>query len=151
MGLMGHIINGTFFSVPDESGAVPVGERSAQAILFGGSFRKENDNSSVFVGVMIDRLGESELTNIVFTDTQFSFTKRYLDRDDKIRYCLKKCTENVWEGEWAGDACGYGLAKCVVLPVPDAVFQPLILFENQCFQCGSLLDNDPGDVHLVHV
>ena len=130
---MGYIIQGTFFRVSKDFATAPVTGDSSQSVMFAGSFRK--DDSDTFIGAMIDRVGESQLTDIVLTETKFSFTKKYLHRKDAIRYSFKKQADDMWDGEWAGDACGYGLAKCAVLPVPDAVFQPLILFGNECFQC----------------
>lgn len=153
---MGYVISGMFYQVRaglgigfSTAGAAAVVGEGIVGVRFGGSFREKDDGSGVLSGIMCDRVGDSLLADIVLTDCKLSFTKHYVNRDDGIRYHFTKQADETWVGEWEGSACGRGFAKCMIFPVPDVFFEPLILSGEQCSECGSLLGDDPGDIYRI--
>ena len=95
-----------------------------QFTMFHGLVGKEPMEEN-FSGMMNDRYGDAALTDFVLTDTEMSFTKKYLKRNDPIRYEFKEKKDGIWYGTWSGPAVGAGTAKCIVNETNELFFAPI--------------------------
>lgn len=84
----------------------------------------ENKFTDEFIGGMNDHFGESTLKDIVITDLEISFSKKYNRRDDVIHYSFKIKDGNTWVGGYHGDEVGKGLSRCIITPVNDSFNDP---------------------------
>ena len=106
-------------------------ETETQYDMFNGivSFRK--DNSYKLGGVMSDRFGDSELTDIAVSKDIFYFTKRYLktiSSPKPIFYEFKRKNEQgIWQGRYKGESTGEGSAQCIINVVDEDFFLPCSL------------------------
>ena len=105
----------------DHSGAIPVLRTALCSCMFMGGFGPSSDkDSDDLVGNTTDRAGEAELTHVKLSETELSFLKRYVHREDVIMYNFKKQPDGTWEGHYVGTLeIGMGKSRCVITPVPD--------------------------------
>lgn len=82
----------------------------------------------ILVGNMADEYGESKISDITLTDTEFKFSKKYAGRKDTIFYTFQKDGEK-WVGEYSGTNVGKGLSRCVLTLIPDDFFDPRSISE----------------------
>lgn len=92
--------------------------------MYAGAFGPDPDNPEKLVGRMFDEYGEAELSNIVLTETIFSFTKKYRRRTDLIYYSFIKREDGIWFGGFEGDAVEPGESHCVLQKVSEGFFVP---------------------------
>lgn len=74
-------------------------------------------------GIMLDRWGESRLSEIDLGGEHFSFLKIYTD-GRTIRYNFRRQEDGVWVGEYSGPDSGKGVAFCVVTEVDERYMDP---------------------------
>jgi hypothetical protein len=107
----------------DRTGAVPVWQSAMCRFMFAGGFGPSQDNPEVLAGNMSDPAGDSGLSDITLTDTEFTFTKRYAHGRDFIEYAFRKQPDGTWKGVYSGSACGTGQSRCVLIRVDEGFFQ----------------------------
>jgi len=73
-------------------------------------------------GDMIDSYGTSILYDINVGESEMSFRKKYLHRDDTISYVFRKQADGTWKGKYSGIATGEGRTSCVLTQVADEFF-----------------------------
>lgn len=77
------------------------------------------------VGRMFDECGYSELSNVVETDDEFRYTKRYQHREDFIHYSFRfDQVSRTWIGQYDGEAVGNGVSRCIITPISKDFFDP---------------------------
>lgn len=79
----------------------------------------ETSSMGGLVGHMQDVFGGSRLSDARADAIEVSFTKRYDNRSDDIRYAFKVSEGGVWFGGYEGDLVGSGVSICVVAEVPE--------------------------------
>jgi hypothetical protein len=121
-----HLITGIWFQVRsglsiafDRTGAVPVWQTAMCHFMFTGGFGPSHNDRNILTGNMTDPAGESELSDIKLTETELSFTKKYVHREDFIEYTFRKQPDGTWKGTYSGSACGTGQSHCVLAQVGD--------------------------------
>lgn len=85
----------------------------------------KDDGDEHFSGTMNDRYGTAAITNFVLTDMMMSFSKKYLQRNDLIKYEFTEKKGDIWYGTYSGGAVGTGTAKCLVSVVDESFVSPV--------------------------
>jgi len=90
-----------------------------QGALFPGPDEK-------LVGEMKDPLGPSVVYDVSLDENELRFTKMYNDptrasatRDCKVEYVLRRQPDGTWVGEYLTTNRYSGVARCVLVEVPD--------------------------------
>lgn len=128
---MAHLIQGFFYQKHSwldiahrsevEGGAGVVIKGGLCRFMYSGVIFPNPEEPDKLIGEMSDHFGESELLGVKITEEEVSFTKKYLQRPDYIKYTFRKEGE-LWVGEYTGSAVGRGDSKCVVIVAPDDLF-----------------------------
>lgn len=104
-------------------GAIAVIQQGLVRDQFAGVLFPSDQDPEEYNGLMSDRIGESELSDVVITEDEFSFTKKYTFRDDPIRYTFHN-EGDIWVGTYTGPAVGSGTANCILTKVSKDLFDP---------------------------
>ncbi len=83
----------------------------------------EDKESGELTGTMQDRFGYSDLSEIKITETEFSYCKKYINRNDLIFYSFTQ-EDDKWVGDYQGEATGSGQSNCLLIEVDPSFFQP---------------------------
>ncbi len=81
-------------------------------------------NEGNLIGMLQDYYGHSILFDVVVSDEEVGFTKRYVDRDDFITYTFRVKDGQTWVGEYAGSDVGTGISRCILTSVEDSFLLP---------------------------
>ncbi|MEY4731928.1 MAG: hypothetical protein RL681_874 [Candidatus Parcubacteria bacterium] len=126
-----YLIQGVFFQKLtgldldySEGDARAVIRTSACYFMYVGAFGPDPDRGGNWHGRMNDHFGESEITNISFSERHLHFTKEYDGRSDVIHYAFAKEANGLWLGAFDGPGDMCGESKCVIAQVPDDFLRP---------------------------
>lgn len=87
--------------------------------------RGDKNLTEYMSGTMNDRLGESLIMDFIISDNRLEFEKIYTRGHRTYKYNLHEFpTNNVWIGRWENKDKKEekGVAKCVIVPMPDDWF-----------------------------
>ncbi|MEK7212494.1 MAG: hypothetical protein AAB686_02365 [Patescibacteria group bacterium] len=127
---MRHLVIGVFFrkrdswwlGAPTTTPWLAASVATLRNSMFYGVIGPVEGKANALAGNMKDHLGESTLSDVQVSETEFRFTKRYAHHQDTIRYVFRKQKDGTWAGEFSGSNSGCGKVKCVLLAVPDEFF-----------------------------
>ena len=112
---MFYVIQGIFFTEKYQAQGV--------SYPFNGHF--EISNEGLEEGQLCDYFGDSDMSEIMMTETQFDFFKTYFNGYGKgggqIHYSFTK-KDGIWIGKWCAQH-GRGFSNCVAQAVDKDVFK----------------------------
>lgn len=131
------LIQGLFFqegyhpevaAVPGEGNTL-VMRSGLFSAMFAGMIFPSSDALRLLTGHMIDRFGDSVLSDVHIGDTELRFSKQYADATLPISYSFRRYGQQggLWVGEFAGEECGTGAANCVLASIPARLLRPTYL------------------------
>lgn len=91
--------------------------------MFAGSIWEDAMIPGEMLGAMQDKIGDSRLSEIEFTEDHLKFVKQYDHRLDPITYEFHR-SGSIWVGKYDGPATGTGGARVVLTPVDATFFTP---------------------------
>ncbi len=101
-------------------GAIAVLNQELVRDMFAGIVGQD-EFSDELTGSLVDAFGHSILSNVVMTETEFSFDKQYVDRYDLIHYAFRR-EGDLWVGGYSNERTGEGSANCIITPIPERMF-----------------------------
>lgn len=88
-----------------------------------------------YAGTVQDTLGQARLTNILISDTELRFEKRYDNKDPHgsvIHYIFNPGPDSIWRGEYSipdAEERIHGPTNCVLTPITEDFFSYNLVFK----------------------
>ncbi len=128
---MFYLIQGVFFQAPGiyvryiESRRSLVFQEDMLPFMYAGVFASiPPESEKEMTGTMADFCGRAVLFDIKLSETELSFTKQYLGREDEIFYSFRKQADGSWGGSFSGADVQAGNSHCILTPVSEEFFIP---------------------------